>query len=68
VFWNGRLVTDHERVWAKHQTIHDPEHLAAARTMRRQRLEVVHPPADTEVETRCLSDYDALLGIDGGVA
>jgi transposase len=68
VFCDGRLVADHERRWAKHQTLHDPEHLAAARTMRRQRLEIVHPPADTEVETRRLSDYDALLGIDGGVA
>jgi transposase len=68
VWCDGRLVADHERMWAKHQTIHDPEHLAAAQTLRRQRLEVVRPPAETEVETRCLSDYDALLGIDGGVA
>ena len=68
VWCDGRLVADHDRVWAKHQTIHDPEHLAAARTMRRQRLEVVRPSAETEVETRCLADYDALLGIDGGVA
>ena len=68
VMCDGRLVADHDRVWAKHQTIHDPEHLAAARTLRRQRLEVVRPPAETEVETRCLADYDALLGIDGGVA
>jgi transposase len=68
VMCDGRLVADHDRVWAKHQTIHDPEHLAAARTMRRQRLEVVRPSAETEVETRRLSDYDALLGIDGGVA
>jgi transposase len=68
VLCDGRLVADHERIWAKHQTIHDPEHLAAAKTLRRQRLEVVRPPAETEVETRCLSDYDALLGVDGGVA
>ncbi len=68
VFCDGRLVADHERIWAKHQTIHDPEHLTAARTLRRQRLEIVRAPADTDVETRRLSDYDALLGIDGGVA
>ena len=68
VLCDGRLVADHERVWAKHQTIHDPEHLAAARTLRRQRLELARPPAQTEVEIRRLSDYDALLGIDGGVA
>ena len=68
VLCDGRIVADHERVWAKHQTIHDPEHLAAATTLRRQRLEVVRPPAETEVETRRLSDYDALCGVDGGVA
>jgi transposase len=68
VFCDGRLVADHERIWAKHQTLHDPDHLAAARTLRRQRLEVVRPPVETEVQTRCLADYDALLGVDGGVA
>jgi hypothetical protein len=68
VFSDGRLVADHDRVWARHQTIHDPEHLAAARAMRRERLEVVHPPVHAEVETRRLTDYDVLLGIDGGVA
>lgn len=68
VLCDGRIVADHERVWAKHQTVHDPEHLAAATTLRRQRLEVVRPPAETEVETRRLSDYDALCGVDGGVA
>ena len=68
VFCDGKTVADHERVWAWHQTITDPEHLAAARAMRRERLEVVHPPVHAEVETRRLADYDTLLGIDGGVA
>ena len=31
VFCDGRVVADHERVWAWHQTITDPEHLAAAK-------------------------------------
>jgi transposase len=65
---DGRLVADHERIWANPHTLHDPDHLAAAQTMRRPRLEVVRPPAETEVETRCLADYHALLGVDGGVA
>jgi transposase len=65
----GKVVAQHERVWAKHQTLHDPAHLAAATSLRRQRLEVVRPAADTEVQIRALSDYDALLGVDdGGVA
>ncbi|MCW2538749.1 MAG: hypothetical protein JWN95_474 [Frankiales bacterium] len=68
VFSDGRVVADHERVWAKHQTIHDPEHLAAAKALRRERLEVVRPVLESDVEVRRLSDYDALLGLDGGVA
>ena len=61
-------MAEHDRVWAKHQTLHDPDHLAAARSQRRERLEVVRHTADTQVEIRQLTDYDALLGTDGGVA
>jgi transposase len=68
VFCDGRLAAGHQRAWAKHQTITDPEHLAAARTLRRQRLGVVRPAADPEVEVRALADYDAALGTGGGVA
>jgi transposase len=68
VFSDGRIVADHERVWAKHQTIHDPEHVTAAKALRRERLEVVRPVLESDVEVRRLSDYDALLGLDGGVA
>jgi transposase len=64
VLCDGRLVADHARVWAKHQTLHQPEHVAAAKALRRERLEVIRPPAEAEVEIRALTDYDALL--DGG--
>ncbi len=64
----GKLVAEHDRVWAKHQTLHDPAHLAAAKTLRRERLDVVRPTADDDVQIRALSDYDVLLGLDGGVA
>jgi transposase len=64
----GQAVADHERVWARHQTITDPAHLAAARALRRDRLEVIRPVAEPAVETRRLADYDAALGIDGGAA
>ncbi|PZS34389.1 MAG: hypothetical protein DLM58_05830 [Pseudonocardiales bacterium] len=68
----GRLVAEHERVWAKHQTIFDPEHVAAARVLRRERLEIVRAPTEPLVEQRRLSDYDTALGVDldldGGVA
>ncbi len=64
----GRLVGDHERIWAKHQTITDPAHLAAARALRRERLQVVRPAGEPQVQERNLADYDTALGTDGGVA
>jgi len=69
VFCDGRQVADHERVWAKHQTISAPDHLAAARALRRDRLEILRPTREPEVEQRRLTDYDTALGLtDGGVA
>jgi len=68
VFCAGQLVADHDRVWAKHQTLHDPSHVAAARGLRRQRWEAVGAGPDSEVQVRRLADYDLALGIDGGVA
>ena len=35
---DGRLVADHERIWAWHQTLSDPEHVAAAKVLRRERI------------------------------
>jgi transposase len=65
---DGRAVADHERIWAWHQTITDPAHHTAAKVLRRQRAGVLRPVPEPEVEQRALSDYDAALGIDGGVA
>ncbi len=68
-----RTVADHERAWAWHQTISDPEHVAAAEAMRHHRVTVV-PTTELEVEQRRLGYYDDTLGIDvdghvdGGVA
>lgn len=74
VFCEGRVVADHQRVWAWHQTITDPEHLQAAKTLRRTRVGALRPVRDAEtelaVEQRPLGDYDTALGIDldGGFA
>jgi transposase len=70
VLCDGRAVADHERIWAWHQTISDPEHVAAAKTLRRERVGVLRPVQQGEVEQRCLADYDTALGVDvdGGVA
>jgi transposase len=67
---DGRLVADHERIWARHQTISVDEHVAAARALRAERIGLLRPaPAAGEVEIRPLSDYDTALGLtDGGVA
>jgi transposase len=65
---DGRVVGDHERIWAWHQTISDPEHVAAARLLRRERVGVLRPIAEPDVQIRCLDEYDTALGLDGGVA
>ncbi len=57
-------VARHERCWAAHQTLTDPEHLAAARAFRGRRLAPL-PAALTEVQQRRLSDYDDLFGLTG---
>jgi transposase len=62
-FCDGRLVADHARCWARHQTLSDPAHLAAAARLRRDRAATGrHDQA--EVELRCLADYDAAFGLD----
>jgi transposase len=66
VWCEGRLVADHPRVWAKHQTITDPAHRQAADQLRRDRLTVISPPGEVDVERRRLSDYDLLLGVSDG--
>ena len=74
VFSEGRTVADHERVWAWHQTITDPDHLQAAQVLRRTRAGALRPVRDAQielqVEQRPLADYDTALGIelDGGFA
>jgi transposase len=68
VWCAGRLLADHDRIWAKHQTISDPEHVAAAKAMRRNRFDIAKLPIHVEVEQRSLTDYDALIDIGGPVA
>jgi hypothetical protein len=63
---DGRLVADHARCWARHQTISDPAHLAAAARLRQAHRAAAGRPAEPEVELRCLADYDAAFGLDQG--
>ena len=68
VLCDGKIVADHERIWAWHQTLSDPGHVAAARAMRRERVAMLRPVPGLDVEQRPLADYDTALGLDGGVA
>jgi transposase len=66
-FCDGRLVADHERIWGWHQTISDPEHVAAAKLLRHERVSVLRAVAETDVQIRCLDDYDTALGLQHGL-
>jgi transposase len=73
VLSGGRVVADHGRIWGWHQTLSDPEHVESAKMLRRNRIGVLRPAPEPEVEQRRLTDYDTALGIDlstgeGGVA
>lgn len=61
---DGRVVAEHERCWADHQTITDPAHAAAAAELRQARRPIAVRPVDTTVEHRRLTDYDQLFGLD----
>jgi transposase len=63
-FCDGRVVADHARIWAKHQSLTLPEHDLAAKQLRRDRIGLVRPMVEPEVETRRLADYDTALGLD----
>jgi len=62
----GKIVADHERIWAAHQTISDPEHVEAATALRRGRVGLLRPAPEPEVQIRCLDDYDTALGVSTG--
>ena len=63
VLCDGRVVADHDRTWAKNQTISADEHITAAKALRAARVGMLRPAPPAEVEIRPLSDYDAALGL-----
>lgn len=63
VFCDGVEVARHQRCWARHQSITDPAHAAAAVKLREARRLAAVPTAMTEVEQRSLADYDRMLGL-----
>jgi hypothetical protein len=61
----GAVVGEHERCWARQQTITDEAHRRAAQAMRQAFADRPRgPAAQVEVASRDLADYDRLLGTD----
>jgi transposase len=63
---SGVLVGEHERCWARQQTITDPEHRTAADVMRQafqSRSTTGRGPTADEVQERDLSAYDRAFGL-----
>jgi hypothetical protein len=66
---DGRCVGSHPRSWAAAQTITDPDHVEAARTLRKAFQNPA--PAEDTAGLRDLADYDRAFGVvldDGQVA
>jgi transposase len=59
---DGHLVADHPRCWARHQSLTDPVHRAAAEALRREYRPTWRTSLDQQVEIRPLTDYDRLGG------
>ena len=60
------LVGEHDRCWARQQTITDPEHRKAADVLRQAFQHRSRPgavPRSTEVAERDLSAYDRAFGL-----
>jgi transposase len=80
VICDHEVVADHERSWAKHLVITDPDHVATAHQMRRALAEQRRTQQQAQqraqqhgqrshsdghaVAIRALPDYDALFGVD----
>jgi transposase len=63
---DGKVAAGHERCWARHQTISDPAHVAAAKALRAaRRLAAVPAPRGDQVGQRDLAVYDAAFGGQG---
>lgn len=60
---DGRIVAEHRRCWANHQTITDPAHRVAAEAMRKTPKPAATPEHD--VQERDLRAYDVAFGISG---
>jgi transposase len=68
-FCEDTEVARHARCWARHQSITDPTHAAAAAAGRQAVRQRPVPADQLEVEQRPLDTYDRIFGvIDGGLS
>ena len=63
VHHQGRLVSSHERVWARGMTITDPAHVATAKVLREQFQQPRRAAADDDSLVRDLAEYDRAFGL-----
>lgn len=66
VRFDGRVVADHARVWARGRTVTDPAHVTTAAVLRQQAQQPRAVAAADDL-ARDLADYDRAFGLlDGG--
>jgi transposase len=63
---DGRVIADHQRVWARGQTITDPAHVETAARLRKQFQQPRTAPAAADDLARDLADYDRAFGLADG--
>ena len=61
-----RVVADHARVWARHTTVTDPTHVAAAKQLREE-FGRPRTREDNDPLARDLAEYDRAFGLDDGL-
>lgn len=62
---DGRVVTEHDRIWARGSTITDAEHLQTAAVLRKQFQQPRSTTASDDL-ARDLADYDRAFGLTEG--
>ncbi|MDN5771559.1 MAG: IS21 family transposase [Microlunatus sp.] len=61
---DGKLISEHPRVWARGLTVTDPAHVTTARRLRQQ-FQQPTSPAAADGLVRDLADYDTAFGLSG---
>lgn len=62
---DGRLITEHPRVWARGLTITDTDHVRTAKRLRQEFRQPSPQPAASDDLVRDLADYDRAFGLNG---